>query len=148
MKNACPFYIEFFHQILKVLLIKIYKIKPPCTGSFISYLLIVLHWFQHQLTSFFTTFQKFIQHYLKKDFCHKLYFFNEFPRTPGPTPRPTKSAEHVKSFLMMLPINSLHQHHYIFSRFFWVVSINHIVMSSPVIISGLLTQTNQYYSYR
>ena len=35
-----------------------------------------------------------------------------------------------------------------FSRFFQVVSINRIVIWSPVIFSWLLTQTNQHHSYQ
>ena len=38
----------------------------------------------------------------KKDFCHKLSFFNWFAQTPAPPYRP-KSAKRDKGFLSMLP---------------------------------------------
>ena len=61
MKNAHPFYSVC--QVLKVLLIKIFKIQPP--SSFISccYTLVFT---SADIIS--TTFQNFIQHYLKKKF--------------------------------------------------------------------------------
>ena len=70
-----PFYISL--QVLKVLLIKFYKIRPP--------VLIVLMFYIAFFTSaniIFDNLQNFIQHYyLKKDFCHKISFFNGFTQT-------------------------------------------------------------------
>ena len=76
MKNSGPFYIVF--EVLKVLLIKIYKIQPS-----VLLFLIVLHWLIHQQILFFTIFQNFIQH-LKKDFRHQFLFFNRLTQTPHP----------------------------------------------------------------
>ena len=70
-----PFYISV--QLLKVLLIKFYKIQP----YFLCFTLAFIH---HQI-SFLTTFQSFIQHYyLKKDLCHKISFFNGFTQPSHP----------------------------------------------------------------
>ena len=73
MKNTCLFYIIF--QVLKVLLTKICKIEPPDLLFFLSFTSAV---------SFFTNFQNFIEHYLKKIFCHKFSFFNGFTKPPTP----------------------------------------------------------------
>ena len=77
MKNAHPFYILF--HVLRLLLMTIYKMWPP-----VLLFIIVLHQLLHEQISFFTTYQNFIQHYLKKDFPRKVYFFNGFTQTPHP----------------------------------------------------------------
>ena len=43
----------------------------------------------------------FIQHYLKKDSCHKCFFFNRFTRTPHPL-NGQYLLKHDKSFLLVL----------------------------------------------
>ena len=75
------FYIVF--QVLKVPLINFCIVQSP--GLLV---LIVLHQFLHQQMSFFTTFQNFIQHYLKQDFCMNFPFINGFTQPPHvPTDR-------------------------------------------------------------
>ena len=67
---------DILFQVLKVLLIKYYKIQLP-----VLLFLVVLHQPLHQEISFFTTFENFIQHYLKKDFHQKILFYNGFTQT-------------------------------------------------------------------
>ena len=49
------------------------KLQDTATSSL--FLAVLHHQLLHQQMSFFTTFQKFIQNYLKKDFCHEFSFF-------------------------------------------------------------------------
>ena len=68
-------------QLLRVLLTKICRIQPP------DLLFLVLYYILHQQTSFFTDFQDFIQHYLKKKILvtNFLFLTDSLKRIP-PTP--------------------------------------------------------------
>ena len=75
MNAMHPFYISV--QLLKVLLIKSYKIQP--------YFLCFTLAFIHLQISFLTTFLNFIRHYyLKRGLCHKISFFNGFTQRSHP----------------------------------------------------------------
>ena len=79
MKNAHPLYIVF--EVLKVHLIKICEMQP------LNLLfLVMLDFISADIV--FTSFQSFIQHYLKKDFCHNFSFFNGFTQPPLPALSP------------------------------------------------------------
>ena len=60
MKNACPFHIVF--QVLK-----------DTTARF--FIFCCFYQLLHQQISFFTNFQNFIQHYLKKRFLSQIFIF-------------------------------------------------------------------------
>ena len=78
-------YMLFLHyiifQVLKVLLIKIFKVQPPdllFIIVFITFYISRYHFSQSFRTSF-----NIIR---KKDFRHKFSFFNRFTQTPSPHP--------------------------------------------------------------
>ena len=60
-----------------------------CNHSF--YFLLLLH----KQILFFTSFQSFIQHYLKKEFRHKFSFFNRFTQTLHPHPLKSQNLQNA-----------------------------------------------------
>ena len=78
MKNTCPIYF----QVLEVLLIKGYKIQPPI--SFIYYCFALVFTLEGIIVHIFLELHSL--HYLIKDFCHKVAFFNRFTQPPPPVP--------------------------------------------------------------
>ena len=76
MKNKRIFYTVL--QVLKVILIRSYIYQ-------LFYFLLFYFSFYVRRYNFLEHFRSFIQHYLKKDFCHEFSFFIGFTQT-RPTP--------------------------------------------------------------
>ena len=103
MKNTPPFYIVF--QVLQVILINICRISHQIFYFLLFYVSfdISRHYFLQIIrTSYIIIW--------KKDFCHKLSFFNWFAQTPAPPYRP-KSAKRDKDFFVDAPLQ-----HFFFSE--------------------------------
>ena len=70
--------------------------------QFFYFLLSYISFYIHQQISFFTNFEDFIQHYLKKEFCHK-FPFNKITQSPLPHSLNGQSQLSVtKTFLLMI----------------------------------------------
>ena len=95
MKNTPPVYILF--QVLQVTLINICKISHQIFYFLLLYVnfYIIRHNFSKIIRTSFIII-------LKKDFCHKFFFFSRFTQTSAPPERP-KSAKRYKFFLSILP---------------------------------------------
>ena len=68
---------DILFQVLKVLLIKNYKVQLR-----VLLFLVLLNQSWHHEILFFTTFENFIQHYLKKSFCQSFSFWTDSTKPP------------------------------------------------------------------
>ena len=137
MKNiTCPFYILF--QVLKVLLVKICKIQT----TDLLFLVIFIS-FYISAASFFTNFQNFNQHYLKKDFCHRFSFF-KWIHSPSP-PHPLNAQNPLsmtKVFCQCSPYKSNVQ--YLFDGYLNMKNMQFIIILYKTQLALLCNRIARY----